>query len=837
MDYLEHANDGWLKPRLLMALVRERLPDDRRPLGDTFRFSSVLSLVRVHGLLSESHSRGALGRDDKKLAGAWTVAVDTWVERCLTLCRNKMPDKCWTGISLLGFTCELCASDRFLASYPTWFEALLSNLQPLADSHLVKLASCASMSDLFTRLSTFPNVKKDATSLASKLVLPVLQLMSDNSTDAILVGAADLLGAFLKFFPFSLRRHYGKAEAVIVSNLMSQKCSMDISKKLAYCLALLPMVGGDENSWIAIMQKVLISINMYLNEAFRGLEEEHRSTEVMRLLVPPGKDPPSPLGGQSLSSSVASKTAASIQEVLVPRVSMLMDSCCIMITYPYSIQVNLPVQSLILLVERVLSVDGSLHETLSSFTSELHQELLCAELPTLHLSSLDLLIAIVKSMQSQLLPYAANVTRILTEYLNRATLPCLRIKVYSIMEVLLTTMGVGMALYLGEEIINNAFDDLNCFSDENRKGSSNLDQPNVLVRSRVHGKSKKRKYGSGAPKDLQIVVDLGEKSVNRTLGAPLSVQISALETLETLLTVAGSLKAECWRQDVDQLLISVATDACSVGPDNERKRSMLEWDSYYAWADFKLAALRALLASLLSHSHIRSPYFSQGLELFYRGKQEIGTKVAAFCTRAMLALEVLIHPRSLSLMDSPAQRGSDFNRIISNQPGSMFLAGRKSNFFPDPRETPQVVDDSALANDDGEPYNTCLDGREEGSTGATKVDERMEDAVKTTGTILEPQPGIGVVFPSLAEDKDDDEPGNTQEEPSMNADSSDGKKIKLVSSEETAMYKGGDIQGGGDVPPESHVLSTQGIMRLSNDSRSPSLDSLPDIVDADPDSD
>ncbi|CAA6659783.1 unnamed protein product [Spirodela intermedia] len=604
MDYLEHANDGWLKPRLLMALVRERLPDDRRPLGDTFRFSSVLSLVRVHG------------RDDKKLAGAWTVAVDTWVERCLTLCRNKMPDKCWTGISLLGFTCELCASDRFLASYPTWFEALLSNLQPLADSHLVKLASCASMSDLFTRLSTFPNVKKDATSLASKLVLPVLQLMSENSTDAILVGAADLLGALLKFFPFSLRRHYGKAEAVIVSNLMSQKCSMDISKKLAYCLALLPMVGGDENSWIAIMQKVLISINMYLNEAFRGLEEEHRSTEVMRLLVPPGKDPPSPLGGQSLSSSVASKTAASIQEVLVPRVSMLMDSCCIMITYPYSIQVNLPVQSLILLVERVLSVDGSLHETLSSFTSELHQELLCAELPTLHLSSLDLLIAIVKSMQSQLLPYAANVTRILTEYLNRATLPCLRIKVYSIMEVLLTTMGVGM--------------------------SSNLDQPNVLVRSRVHGKSKKRKYGSGAPKDLQIVVDLGEKSVNRTLGAPLSVQISALETLETLLTVAGSLKAECWRQDVDQLLISVATDACS-------------WDSYYAWADFKLAALRALLASLLSHSHIRSPYFSQGLELFYRGKQEIGTKVATFCTRAMLALEVLIHPRSLSLMDSPAR--------------------------------------------------------------------------------------------------------------------------------------------------------------------------------------
>lgn len=187
-------------------------------------------------------------------------------------------------------------------------------------------------------------------------------------------------------------------------------------------------------------------------------------------------------------------------------------------------------------------------------------------------------------------------------------------------------------------------------------------------------------------------------------------------------------------------------------------------------------------------------------------------------------------------MDSPAQRGSDFNRIMSSQPGSMFLAGRKSIFFPDSGGTPHAVDDCALANDGGESHNTSSDDRGEGSTGFTKADERMEDADKTTGAILEPQQGMAVVSPSLAEDKGDDEPGKTREEAAFgvtNSDSSDGKKAEL----EAAVYIGGDVRGGGDARPDSDVLSTQGNMRLSDDSRSPSIDSLPDIVDADPDSD
>ncbi|XP_078433067.1 proline-, glutamic acid/leucine-rich protein [Wolffia australiana] len=779
MDFLDDANDARLKPRLLMAMVRERLPDEKRALGDAYRLSSVLSLVRLHGLLSESHSNDNPGKDHKKLAVAWKAAVDAWTERCVSLCTDKMPDKCWVGVSFLGLTCELCADSRFLESYPAWFQALLSNLQPLADSDLVKSASCASLSDLFRRLSRFPHVKKDATSLAGKVVLPVLQLMSQTNTDAVLVAAVDLFGVLVTFFPFSLHRHYEKAEAIVISILFNNKCSEDVSKKLVYSLASLPCVKGDEECWNTIMLKVLISINMYLNQAFKGLEEDHRSSETMLLLVPPGKDPPCLLGGQSLSSSFDLKMASDIQDVLIPRLSILMQSCCALITYP-PFQVNLPLRSLILLVDRVMEVDGSLRQSGSIFTSELHQEVLCAELPTLQLYSLDLLMAIVQFTGSPLLVYASHIKRILTKYLKRNPLSCLRVKVYSIIQVLLIKMGVGMALQLGENVIGSAFNDLSNLLHQKKPKLPDLNQATPVAQSMFPTKNKKRKQRPNAKKSgNEDTTESRQDLLNVTPTARLSVQISALETLEALLIVAGSVGAESWRRDVDKLLITVATSACSVVQANDRKRSSVEWEPPYTWTAFKLSALRALLASLLSYSHIRPPYLSQGLELFYRGQNDAEKEVAELCARAVLALEVLIHPRSLPLI----AKISDFDQLAVD-------FTQKSSSIVDFGETPLANDDFTLVSDDFQP-NMEVD-----SVALATGDEAeaVETAQKTSG--------VDFSVPNQVNDQE-----NVKLGPHL------------------------DGQMGPSLPRGPSIVGP------SFDVSSPSLDSLPDIVDADPDSD
>ncbi|KAH9656670.1 hypothetical protein KPL70_022773 [Citrus sinensis] len=78
---------------------------------------------------------------------------------------------------------------------------------------------------------------------------------------------------------------------------------------------------------------------------------EHKGTEAFRALVPPGKDPPPPLGGHTIS--------------------MLIFCCSTMLTSSYPVR----------------GVDGSVPRSLSSLMTAMQQQSVCIELPVLHLYS------------------------------------------------------------------------------------------------------------------------------------------------------------------------------------------------------------------------------------------------------------------------------------------------------------------------------------------------------------------------------------------------------------------------------------------------------------------
>lgn len=89
-----------------------------------------------------------------------------------------------------------------------------------------------------------------------------------------------------------------QAEAAIVTKLIYGKCNPNMLKvwpfsilwpvngdkisltptffldqKLALCLSLLPKSKGDEDTWSLMIHKILIAINILLNDSFQGLEE------------------------------------------------------------------------------------------------------------------------------------------------------------------------------------------------------------------------------------------------------------------------------------------------------------------------------------------------------------------------------------------------------------------------------------------------------------------------------------------------------------------------------------------------------------------------------------
>lgn len=79
----------------------------------------------------------------------------------------------------------------------------------------------------------------------------------------------------------------------------------------------------------------------------------------------------------------------------------------------------------------------------------------------------------------------------------------------------------------------------------------------------------------------------------------------------------GALGSNGWRERVDKLLMTTATNACEWRWANAETYHHVPNKS--STDEFKLAALRAFLASLVSPSPIRPAFLAEGLELFQRG--------------------------------------------------------------------------------------------------------------------------------------------------------------------------------------------------------------------------
>ncbi|XP_050212962.1 uncharacterized protein LOC126664559 [Mercurialis annua] len=705
--------DVALKPRMLHTLLKEDVPDDtsKKPLGNASKLSRIVSTVQTFSLLSESFSTTA----DPKLIQHWKSAVDDWVNRVLALVANAsaMPDKCWAGICLLGITCQECSVDRFSASYSAWFDKLLLHIQSPTDSQYIKVASCTSLSDLITRLAGFSNAKKDGTACCGKLIQPILKLLQDDSSESVWEGALHLLYIVITCFPASLHRHYDNAEAVIASKILSGKCSVNVLKKLAYCLALLPKSRGDEDSWLSMMRKILLLTNGYLTEIFHGLEEETKWDEAIRLLIPAGEVAPSSIWGQNLLEETSDKSR---KRSKISNVSALMLSCRTMLITSYPAQVTVPVRSLLALIKRVLMVDGSIPRASSPFTIATEQEFICSELPVMHSYSLELLTSVIKGMRSQLLPHAAYIVRLIKDYFGRCQLSELRIKTYSITKMLLISMGVGIAIYLAQDVVNNSLLDLNPSVDHTvsiatlKPSSDSMSQPSH--RKRKHGAPGFHEQNNGQISEVEAPKSLPTNSI--------SVKIAALGTLEALLTVGGALRSESWRSKVENLLISMASDYCKDGWASDEINIFLSDGLASTYADLQLAVLRALLASILSPSHVRPPHLARSLELFSRGRQETGSELSEFCSHALLALEVLIHPRTLPLADMTLSNSS--HEVDRRFPETLYSGGQNHN-FPN-SNVMQDIGHESLDSDDDLYENWIGDSKETDTTDKITSSEK-----------------------------------------------------------------------------------------------------------------
>ncbi|KAJ6900821.1 hypothetical protein NC652_026804 [Populus alba x Populus x berolinensis] len=465
---------------------------------------------------------------------------------------------------------------------------------------------------------------------------------------------------------------------------------------------------------------------------------------------------------------------------------------------------------------------------------------------------------------SQLLPHAAYIVRLVKEYFKRCELPELRIKVYSITKLLLMSMGIGIAIYLAQEVVNCSLHDLNSIVDGT---SFHANAKSELLLPPFH---RKRKHGAtGSLEQLHDRIGL-EVEASKNRPTAISVKIAALGALETLLTVGGGLRSESWRSKVDNLLITIATESCKEGWVSDESKTFLPNESTLTCSDLQLAALHALLASLLSPSRVRPPHLAPALELFRRGRQEIGTKVSEFCAYALLALEVLIHPRALPLADFPS--ASSFNEVNHRFPENIYSVAQKHSnpFSSGVQDTGHGLSDS-----DDDLYKSWLDSSKEteAPVGESMDTERVQQGenIPTAGSSGAKSPWRNGHSPAAASadieirrgDETMVDSQQLQESMEQHQESSKGASIPTVTgdpnvttvvltsfaskddalnSRDTEMASlqavvAGESDGLATKDGNTTTLSAQKGTTFATEDDNQSTDSVPDIVDVDPDSD
>ena len=521
---------------------------------------------------------------------------------------------------------------------------LLVLLRP-SEPERVRIAVCGALCAAVERSSAAadvaPSVRRDVAGLLSK-VIPLL--LGDASLRE--PGSAAAEAALRVFHVVAagscasvLRAHAEAVETAAAAALVGA----ETSRWAGAVLSALPRVAGDAPAWSAFARRVLLAAHAALDVALRGLEPQRAGTVSRGALDAPGEALP-----RALDPLAAESTAASGQR----RASAWLDVAAGLLDTPFPMAVPFPMMPLYALVARVLAADGRPVAALPGAAAPPAAPAVLMALPELHGAALRLLRAALRAGRRAGMLQVATPTADLLRVALRSgvaaplansaapsdpvpTCPKLRAALYAAVASFMQVMGSSFAASLGPELVVSCTRDI---SVPRLAGHAAAPELGAL---RAGGKKRKQEEAtlgelSTLPSNSAAGAGGSRTSlaIDGTAGsAGAAVRIAALQALEVLCSVAGGMLAERARADLDAAVASAASMYVAIGSTDSRCT---------ASAAERRAAYSGLLASVLAPRPRRAPHLPLALSLFRRGAGE--PDMAAFCGRALLALEAVVHP-------------------------------------------------------------------------------------------------------------------------------------------------------------------------------------------------
>jgi len=563
-------------------------------------------------------------------------------------------------------------------------------------AYCVIQAACAAAAELWGRLQQYidlPAVRREVSSVASKLLQPLLSVLDNSSIpDSSQAAALQLLAALLRCIPSSVRPALSSIERLLQQLVLRTAAStagsslstaggsvkQQLLAQAAVCAALLPAVAGDAAAWSDAARKLMVSSHDVLGQLLMGLEGRPLDTQYRSYLATPGatqqqgQQQQSGEGGwlhslpwQQHEHEQQQSTAQRHQAVpALLLASFGVSALQHLMQQPFAVAVPVPGYSLALLAARLLRFDAAAAVAAGAVpgSSTMYQELLIMQ-PQLQLAGWQLLHHVVARCGQQL-QLQGLLLRVVRQGLRSVQLAgpaalrqqpaAVRCRMYDTAVLLLQATGLAGARAVAAEAMGCVVLELygrTAAASATARGATG-GQQRPAKRARKSGGASGGELGQFDPAAAVAAAGADEGSrLAASTAADLQAQAGVLAVLKGLLGAGGQLLPAEVRAHADAVAYHISASAAQLAVQlgQQPGLSAAAAAAGGALSALRVAALEALLVSLLVPCSHRPPFLSQAVVLFRQGRSSSDAAVAAVCQSAAVQVEVLLHPRAAAM--------------------------------------------------------------------------------------------------------------------------------------------------------------------------------------------
>ncbi|KAJ1951278.1 hypothetical protein EC988_004089 [Linderina pennispora] len=569
---------------------------------ETFQSQNLLGFTGAHTAPAEVVKR-------------YEGTVHKWLTRINSLATGKTSESRLAGVLLMKYTAEQ-SPKIFVENASKWMASLLAILGK-SEVDPVYEATMETLVGFLDVVREVPELQRDvAAAQVPRVNQTVLALAEKNSE--LVNPIMEVLMCSVNWFPTLFRPSIDKTVKLCLKYLTGEtvRRSPETMKRAASCFASVCQAGGKmtvEERWFEYMQLTMGTIDWCIDHIMcvdAGARESERREF---------GDLPK-LSGDFM---------ASIPQA-VDRITGMVELFTALLTRPTSANIAVPIELIVETISRLAFVPLRIA---NAKTDRAEYSLVPLLAPQMHMAAVHMLAALAVALGDYLQPFLGGIARTVA-VINSKLMgsAATQTAVFALIQLYVERFGFGFVVWLPKELVAHVVSSTNVRGQQQRAAPA----PAASKASRKRGSKQVVEEESGGAESLEYaLVQLNP------------VNHSALCAVTAILVNAPTAFTTVQRTQIDGQLLTLLL-LQTVNHDR------MVFAGRQTDVEYTAQLFECLLASVLSPDPWQKAIVPHAVSLFTAGLDSPSAKIQRVCTRALAAIEPVVHAKLPAQMRGPA---------------------------------------------------------------------------------------------------------------------------------------------------------------------------------------